>query len=139
LTFTHGVRNQAKSLHNQRKAEELSKMFSKLCNLKSTARSKGLSTLQVPLHPDDDPKQCTEWVTIEAPDKIVEKLRDRNRKHFGQASGTPFTVPPLSEHLDFSAATYHADAILDGTYNTSDLADITALVVSGLYRNDHHL
>ena len=135
----HGNKKQATSLRNQRKAEELSNMFGKMRSLKSSPRSKGLSSLQIPLHPDDDPKTCTEWITIEAPDQIVEKLRDRNRQHFGQAQGTPFTVPPLSEHLDFTAATSHAEAILDGNYDTSDLADITALVVAGLHRNVHKL
>jgi hypothetical protein len=62
----------------------------------------------------------------------VEKLRDRNCLHFGQAQGTPFTMPPLSKDLDFDGATSSADMILDGTYDSSQLADITWLVISNL-------
>jgi hypothetical protein len=48
------------------------------------------------------------------------------------SAGTPFTVPPLLEDLDFDGATSSAEMILDGTYNSSGLADITWLVISNL-------
>jgi hypothetical protein len=63
---------------------------------------------------------------------MVEKLHDRNRSHFGQAQGTPFTVPPLSEDLNFDGATSSTEIILDGTYDSSGLANITRLVISNL-------
>jgi len=67
----------------------------------------------------------------------VEKLRDRNRSHFGQAQGTPFTLPPLSDDLDFDGATSSAEMILDGTYDSTSMADITRLVISNLCKSKY--
>jgi hypothetical protein len=63
---------------------------------------------------------------------VVEKLWDCNHSQFGQAQGTPFTVPPLSEDLNFDGTTSSTEMILDGTYDSSGLADITWLVISNL-------
>jgi hypothetical protein len=64
---------------------------------------------------------------------VVEKLWYRNRSLFGQAQGTPFTVPPLSEDLNIDGATCSStEMILDGTYHSSGLADITRLAISNL-------
>jgi hypothetical protein len=51
----------------------------------------------------EDPtiSQCEEWRTITDPMEIEYFLMLRNRLHFGQAQGTPFTVPPLSANLDW--------------------------------------
>jgi hypothetical protein len=68
---------------------------------------------------------------------VVEKLRNRNHSHFGQAQGTPFTVPPLSEDLNFDGATSSAEMTLDGTYDSSGLADITRLVISNLRKSKY--
>jgi hypothetical protein len=46
----------------------------------------------------------------------VENLQRRNRQHFGQAHGTPFTVDPLAEDLGFCGDSPNADLILDGNY-----------------------
>jgi hypothetical protein len=59
-----------------------------------------------------DPKTATEWKTITDPFEIEHYLMLRNRMHFGQAQGTPFTVPPLSDRLDWTASTPTAEAIL---------------------------
>jgi hypothetical protein len=95
-------------------------------------RHTGVSSIQLPVTPTDNPKDCKDWITVNAPNEVVEKLRDRNRVHFGQAQGTPFTVPPLSKDLNFDGATSSADMILEGTYDSSRLAKITRLVISQL-------
>ena len=66
------------------------------------------------LQEDQDPKHCTEWKTINIPSEALSHLQIRNRKHFGQAKGTPFTRPPLLEDLGFCADTLEAQALLDG-------------------------
>ena len=41
----------------------------------------------------EDPKTCTEWTMITDPAQVEYYLLLRNRLHFGQAEGTPFTRP----------------------------------------------
>ena len=68
-----------------------------------------------------DPKKCTEWKFVDIPSEIVRQLQHRKSKHFGQAHDTPFTIPPLSDHLGFSGDGDGAVQILNGTYNSSQL------------------
>ena len=67
----------------------------------------------------EDPKLCNNWTLITEPSEIEYYLLLRNRLHFGQAQGTPFTVPPLSHDLNWSANTQAAEEILAGTYVTT--------------------
>jgi hypothetical protein len=64
----------------------------------------------------EDPKECTAWTTVTDPTAIEYYLLLRNRLHFGQAEGTPFTVPPLNRDIDWAASSASAAAILAGTY-----------------------
>jgi hypothetical protein len=113
-----GNNDWAKILRNIQKAEEMKKSFAKICYLRTPERNTGISSIQVPAHPTNNPKDCKQWITINAPQAMVEKLRNRKRSHFGQAQGTPFTVPPLSEDLNFDGATSSAEMKLDGTYDS---------------------
>eukprot|EP00957_Ditylum_brightwellii_P147272 11214284-Ditylum_brightwellii.AAC.1 len=47
----------------------------------------------------DNPKEAHHWRTVEKPQEIAFYLKFRNKLHFGQAKGTPFTVPPLDEEF----------------------------------------
>ena len=47
----------------------------------------------------------------------------RNRGHFGQAQGTPFTEPPLSDTVNWSADTTFCDDILNGVHHQVDTID----------------
>jgi hypothetical protein len=103
-----GNKEGAKILRNIQKAREMKKLFAKIWYLRTPERKTGISSIQVPAHPTDNPKDCKDWITIDAPTAMVKKLQDRKRRHVGQAQGTPFTVPPLSEDLDFNGATSSA-------------------------------
>jgi hypothetical protein len=70
-----------------------------------------------PVFPQEQPHFT--FLTVQAPSI------NHNHVHFGQAQGTPFTVPPLSEDLTFDGATSSADMILEGNYDSSGLANIT--------------
>jgi hypothetical protein len=122
----------AKILRNIPKAEEMKKLFSKIRYLCTPKRNTGVSSIQVPVIPMDSLKDCKDWITVDAPNKEVKKLQHRNRVHFGQAQGSPFMVPPLSEDLNLDGATSSADMILEGTYDSSRFAEITWLVISQL-------
>jgi hypothetical protein len=58
-----------------------------------------------------------------------ETLSERNRQHFAQADGTPFTCPPLSTALSFSGVTPTGSAILTGNYaNPTDNNSVHAVL-----------
>jgi hypothetical protein len=108
-------------------------MFDKLKSVKIKGQKQGVTRLEIPQHPDSDPKTCTEWRTIEeVPTEIVEQLQKRNQNHFSQARGTPFTIDPLWTHLGFNGNYYHSDRILDGSYSTDNLADPVLILIQHL-------
>jgi hypothetical protein len=68
-----------------------------------------------------DPKTCINWKMIDVPTEILYHLHQRNRRHFGQAHGTPFTTLPLQEELGFTSDTPTGTMILNGHYDASHL------------------
>ena len=86
-------------LRRLQRAEEIKRLFNKLRSVRIKDNRRGSTAIEIPIHPEVDPKICTEWQTIEVPTEIVEHLQTRNKTHSGQAHGTPFTVPPLSHDL----------------------------------------
>ena len=117
-----------------RNSEAKVRMFRKLNVLRKKNRQGGLSRLQVPVNPDVSPKTCTEWKSVELPKEINDYILARNRTHFGQAHGTPWTIPPLSEAIDFDAASATADLILEGDYTNPELDDLTSLMIKHMKR-----
>jgi hypothetical protein len=107
-------------------------MMIKLRAARLSGQRKGVTSVEIPVHPDSDPKTCTEWQTIDVPSEVVEHLQKRNRTHFGQAHGTPFTVPPLSSDLGFCGDTSGTDNILNGRYDASGLHANVKLLLTHL-------
>jgi hypothetical protein len=66
---------------------------------------------------------------VETPKEILEYLLERNCKHFGQARGTPFTKPPLSEQFNFQASTAACEMVLEGKYSCDELNDLTSILL----------
>ena len=50
-------------------------------------------------------------------------LQSRNRQHFGQADGTPFTISPLVDDFGYCADTLEADGLLEGHYDCDKIKD----------------
>ena len=96
---------------------------------KASDQQSGLTRLEVPEDPSIDPKKCTAWTTVDTPEEITTYLLERNRTHFRQADGTPFTIDPLKYQVDFGATTEACETMLTGDYTSSDLDMITAMVV----------
>jgi hypothetical protein len=67
--------------------------------------------------------------TLIFPDKITTYNTARNRRHFGQAQGTQFTVAPLADLITWQADTDTAEPILQGAYTNDELDDITQLLL----------
>jgi hypothetical protein len=72
---------------------------------------------------------------VDVPDSIVYYLLLQNCKHFGQAQGTPFTEPPFSTQVDWEASSCQAELILNGDYDSSELDDLTELLLINHCRN----
>ena len=113
-------RKHAVVLRQMNEKERKRQMFRKLKSLRNQRGATGVSRIEIPVQDDQDPKHCTNWQTIDIPSEVLRHLQKRNRQHFGQANGTPFTRPPLSDDFGFCADTLEAQALLDGDYEFSD-------------------
>ena len=135
-------KQQRKIQKQLKRAKAIAEVFCRINCMKSTGQTYGVSHVEVPLDPNADPKAktTTKWRSIDVPAEIESTLQNRNQKHFGQAQGTPFTIPPLSEMVDFSASTHTANLILDGQFTNKNISDTTQLMISHLkrhaFRND---
>jgi hypothetical protein len=125
-------RKKAKILRNLKKAEEMKHLFQKLQTLRNVRKNSGITRIEVPTRPNEDPKKCSDWKIIDVPTEILHHLQTRNRKHFGQAQNTPFTTTPLSEELGFTGDTEIANDILHGRYDASKLSQSVQLLISHL-------
>eukprot|EP00957_Ditylum_brightwellii_P203959 15336934-Ditylum_brightwellii.AAC.1 len=72
-----------------------------------------------------NPKKAKVWQLIETPHGIAHYLKIWNRFHFGQASGTPFTIPPLSIEVDWAANSITSELILEGKYTNKEINALT--------------
>ena len=122
-------RETATIIRRLKKAENLKQLWTKLKTVRNKDRTQGVVRLEIPQDETMDPKQCTEWKVIDVPTEIVRHLQQRNRKHFGQAHGTPFTIPPLSDQLGFSGDGEAANEILTGTYDAATLNESVQLLI----------
>ena len=125
-------RNTAQALRRLKKVEALKLLFRKLRYARAPNQRQGVTSIEIPFHPTDDPKACKEWQQIDIPSEVLQHIQTRNREHFGQAHGTPFTVPPLSEHLGFTGYSEYGQQMLDGTYNSADLESNVQLLIQHL-------
>jgi hypothetical protein len=108
--------DQANRLRHMQKAEALNQLFAKVRRLRVIQERQGVTRIEIPMDLTDDPKTCDSWRQIDIPTQVLYHLRVRNQKHFGQAQGTPFTVPPLSTDLGFTGQKQATAQLLAGTY-----------------------
>ena len=104
----------ARLLRRLQKAEEIKALMSTIRNARTSNQRRGVTSIEIPIHPDSDPKTCTEWQIVEVPTDVITLLQNRNRLHFSQAHDTPFTVPPLSSELGSCGDAPGTKAILEG-------------------------
>ena len=119
-------------LRRLQKAEDVKQLFRKLKVLRTTDQRHGVTRIEIPLHPGTDPKACNEWRQIEVPTEVLFQLQQRNRIHFGQAKGSPFTVAPLVNQLGFCGDGTSSDDILNGDYDVTGLEEHVALLIQHL-------
>eukprot|EP00980_Cylindrotheca_fusiformis_P020498 scaffold7555_cov72-Cylindrotheca_fusiformis.AAC.3 len=127
-TFT-GCKSDAEILEMLRKKEAQADRWKKINFVQGHHHQSQFTNVEVPsswpttqaefLNPDtviENPKQCDSWRTIEDPDEMEFYIQMRNRLHFGQAQGTPFTIGQLQQDIDWSATTPAAESVLVGRY-----------------------
>ena len=135
----------AKILKAIKKVEHRNDAFHMFQNIKQAQNKSGVTDISIPSswpppldpdHPDiilPDPKLADKnqetFRSINVPTEITQYLLMRNKRHFGQSKGTPFTVPPLSIDLNWQASTDQAEYILQGNYDNQDLDSITSLIL----------
>jgi hypothetical protein len=72
------------------------------------------------------------YIRIQQENELDEKLHQRNRLHFAQAHGTPFTIPPMSTNLSFSGVTPFGTAVLQGDYKPPEIPTAAELILTEL-------
>ena len=119
----------AQHLRRIKKAEDIKNLFKKLKYVRNSAQRKGVTRVEIPRDPQADPKKCNDWVQVDIPTDILDLLQKRNRAHFGQAFGSPFTIPPLSTQLGFDGSGTYGQQILEGTYDADGLSENVQLLI----------
>jgi exonuclease III len=128
------------------RAEMMSQVYRKIKFIRNPNGSSRLSTIRVPSNPRIiDPEEMKNlpdddlsWRTVRVPAEIETMLLDRNRRHFGQAQGTPLTCPPISMEVQYNGEGIQAETILEGNYDTTSLEAPTALFINHLQRKSLH-
>ena len=132
----HGNLTSAQYLKRLRLCEDLARTYAKCAKARGKVKTSGFSYIEVPQDPTANPKKTKAWRLVDTPKEIKKYLTERNQKHFGQAQGTPWTVPPLAEQVNFEASTQTSDLILEGDYTSSELDDITQLLIQHIKQVD---
>ncbi|KAI2506424.1 hypothetical protein MHU86_8050 [Fragilaria crotonensis] len=122
----------AKRLRRIKKAEDIKAVTTKLRNVRGKHHRSGIVRLEIPLCNEDDPATCTQWTQIDVPSEIVRLLQERNRRHFGQAHGTPFTIPPLAELLGYTGIGEAQQQFLHGTFDVTGYDESVKLLIRHL-------
>jgi hypothetical protein len=140
-----GHHDKAKIIDNIRKAESKNATYRMFKTIRGKNNTCNLTTVHIPKSwpPSDqldnpaihlaDPKVWDKddkpFRTLTLPDEITKYLTARNQRHFGQATGTPFTVAPLAELITWTADTDTAELILQSAYSNNEIDDITQLLL----------
>jgi hypothetical protein len=109
------------------RAHERKQHFNRLKSIFKPREARGLSYILVPENFEIkqfpyDPSTVQNWEAIHDHNLIQQYIQQRNLIHFGQAHGTPFTIPPLQE-LNWQATSKAAQEILQGAIPLEFMVD----------------
>jgi len=97
-------------------AKQNHKCFTLHHNYMKPQSARGLTRLLIP-----DPIASDKWLTIIKPHNMEQQLMEYCCIHFQQAQGSPCTVPPLSDLLNYDSLTPFGAQVLSGTTNLTSL------------------
>ena len=128
-----GDHNKATILRRLHRAETTHKAFLKLRRFLKSKNTGGVTKLEIPIN---QPDGSVNVELSEDPKLIETACLDRNRNHFAQAQGTPFTIPPLSM-IESSACGPVSDCILEGRledlpFDTKTLPEAQRIILEEL-------
>jgi hypothetical protein len=117
-----------KRLRQIQQAQARQQNFRRLRSIIKPTQSGGLSYVIVPkdFSPDQypyDPDGVREWEQVHDANDLQEYIQKRNITHFGQAHGTPFTILPLAEQINWSATSKAAEDLIHGMVPLELLSD----------------
>jgi hypothetical protein len=67
-----------------------------------------------------DPSNITSWEAVHDQEAVQNLIQKRNLTHFGQAHGSPFTIPPLNS-INWQANNIPAQELIKGSILVSFL------------------
>ena len=122
----------ADAIKKIQRAEATSAVFKQCAAARGKDQSGGLTYVKVPVDPTRDPKTCTDvndWTELVEPNDVVKAIRDWLQLHFSQAKDCNLTSPPFDITMDFEATCERAEQILTGTFDTSEMDNMTAALL----------
>jgi hypothetical protein len=102
------------------RAERQSIIFKRLGIWVKGREHHNLDRILVPDDPDN--LQDTTWTSVVEATALYEVLNHAGQQHFRQASSTPFVTGPIADRFGPFADNHYCDAILNGTFDMSDLS-----------------
>ena len=136
-------KGKANIVHRIIRAESQKKVYQKINYLRQQGEGTfNLTQLkipkEVPITNNEELKRLPDtpehWETITIPNEIERLLLERNRYHFSQAHGTPFTTQPLQADIGFKADGMAVEMILNGNYRLPNISEATALLLQHLHK-----
>ena len=79
-----GDKDKARTIRNIKSAEQMSLLWQQVSTAKGTENRGGITNVKIPTDPQQDPKQCIDWTTIDDPPQVIAAISDHLKKHFGQ-------------------------------------------------------
>jgi exonuclease III len=134
-------KGKTKVIHRLIRAEAQHRVYTKIRHIRSQDDGpQGIASIKIPNDGDITntenmkalPDNTTNWETITVPEEIERLLIQRNCHHFGQAEGTPFTMPPLKALIGYKAQGYTTEMILDGEFDMPNSSSATRLLIKHL-------
>jgi hypothetical protein len=102
-----GKTTEAAAIRQIERAENQKESYKRLRRIMGKAAKGGLTHILI-----EQPDGSTECITDKQ--EMYNRIVERNKAHFGQADGTPFTVSPLTDILGRYGTTQEAEWLLDG-------------------------
>jgi hypothetical protein len=120
----HGTKPKPRFCNNLKRRKASVQFIEKLSSTRDS-----ITRVEIPSNPSDDPKTCTQWKVVDVPSEVLEVLQKRNRIHFGQAHGTPFTVKPLVGYFGYSGCTLAGRQVLNGNFDFDTVTDTSIAAI----------
>lgn len=130
-------RSKAIILTQLQKTETISAVHKKIKAHMKSSSHQSITRVEVPINPSDNPKTCTAWKVIGVPSEVSEVLQKRNRTHFGQAHGTPFTIEPLAGSFGYSGCTLAGRQVLHGNFDVQSVEEPSASTILRHMKKPH--